>query len=115
MEQWKPKPTDQIILSNQMHCSNCNVSVYSAHQHDYQHCPCGRVMVDGGMAYLRRNTQGEEESIIVRRHILEKLQGAIEDPTKNTLGHVCNLVRVLRDDLGCNLSQYYDKKESKDG
>ena len=62
--------------------------------------------VDGGMAYLRRlgNPQDiEEMSIVVADEEYEAMKEAIEDKTKNTLGHICNLARVLRDDMGINI------------
>ena len=43
-----------MILSNQVRCHKCGGTPFSAHRHDFQHCGCGSIAVDGGMAYLRR-------------------------------------------------------------
>ena len=54
-----------FILSNQVRCTPCGDTPYSAHRHDYKSCQCGAVHVDGGQDYLRRggNFEYEEMSI----------------------------------------------------
>jgi len=62
--------------------------------------------VDGGMAYLRRIGQPSdivEMSIVVTDEEYKALAEAVEDKTKNTLGKICNLARVLRDDMNINI------------
>ena len=63
-------------------------------------------MVDGGMDYLRHSGKGINLSIVVSDKHFELLMDAVGDPSRNTLGHLCNIVRVLRDDMGVNLSDY---------
>jgi hypothetical protein len=61
------------------------------------------------MAYLRRTgTDYEELSIVVSESEYNLLVEAIEDPTRNTLGHVCNLARVLRDHFDVNIGSGYE-------
>ena len=49
-----------FILSNQVRCTPCGDTPYSAHRHDYKSCQCGAVHVDGGQDYLRRVGNYEE-------------------------------------------------------
>ena len=91
------------ILSNQVRCPECGESIYSAHRHDFNYCPCGQTMVDGGMSYLRRSVGAIDESIVVSEEDCEGLMNAIDDPSKNTLGKLCNVVRYLRDQMGVNV------------
>ena len=95
------------ILSNQRRCTSCGGEPFSAHRHDYQRCDCGKVMVDGGMDYRHSSVHGEDMSIVVSASHYVALMEAISDPSKTPLGHLCNVVRVLRDDMGINLSDCY--------
>jgi hypothetical protein len=60
-------------------------------------------MVDGGQAYLRQSVNGIQQSIIISDDDCDALLAAIDDPTKNTLGKLCNVSRVLRDKMGVNI------------
>ena len=95
-----------MILSNQIHCVHCGDEPYSAHRHDFRHCECGAVAVDGGMDYLRRIGNPEdmvEMSIQITEDDYDALVKAINDKSKNDLGKICNLARVLRDELNVNI------------
>ena len=95
-----------MILSNQAKCLICDDTPWSSHRHDFRHCECGAMAVDGGMDYLRRlgNPQDiREMSICISDEDYAALILAIEDDTKNTLGKICNLARVLRDDMNINI------------
>ena len=95
-----------MILSNQARCLRCGDEPWSAHRHDFRHCECGAMAVDGGMDYMRRlgNPQDiNEMSIVITNEEYEALVEAVEDKTKNTLGKICNLARVLRDDMNINI------------
>ena len=95
-----------MILSNQVRCLRCGDEPWSAHRHDFRHCECGAIAVDGGMCYLRRIGQPSdmaEMSIAITDEEYEALVEAMEDKTKNTLGKICNLARVLRDDMNINI------------
>ena len=97
-----------MILSNQARCTECEDAPYSAHVNDFQHCKCGAMAVDGGMEYLRRlgdPTKIQEMSIVVSEKHYALMEDAITDPERNSLGKVCNLVRVLRDDMNINIGE----------
>lgn len=96
-----------MILVNQILCKKCGDTPYSKHRHDFKSCKCGAVSVDGGMDYLRRVGNFEDWvdlSIQIPDRLNDKLLQAVEDDTKNTLGKVCNVARVLRD-FGINISK----------
>ena len=42
------------LLHNRIRCKHCNDTIESHHVHDYRHCSCGKVSVDGGRYYERR-------------------------------------------------------------
>lgn len=95
-----------MILSNQIRCVKCGDEPYSASVHDFKYCECGAVAVDGGMSYLRRIGKPEdmvEMSIQITEEEYDALVKAINDPTKNDLGKICSLARVLRDELNVNI------------
>ena len=48
------------ILLNKARCDNCGDVIESKHVHDYVSCSCGRLAVDGGHEYLRRNFSPSE-------------------------------------------------------
>ena len=98
------------ILSNQVECLNCRDKPYSAHRHDFKWCKCGAVAVDGGMDYLKRVGSGYKDmSIIIPDEHLEGLTKALSDPSRNTLGHLCNVARYLRDNMDINIGKDYDE------
>jgi hypothetical protein len=95
-----------MILSNQMYCPACKMSIYSAHRHDFVYC-----FVDGGMDYLRRTLNGIDQSIVISDEDYKGLLAAIEDETKNSLGKLCSIARYLRDSMGINISEKKGDKE----
>ena len=96
-----------MILSNQAYCLKCNDGPYSAHVHDFQYCKCGAMAVDGGMEYLRRlGSHYRDVSIVISDEDGKALLEAIADPSKNDLGKLCNVSRVLRDRMGINIGEY---------
>jgi len=40
-----------MILRNSIKCNHCNDEIESKHVHDFVRCKCGKVSVDGGLAY----------------------------------------------------------------
>ena len=42
------------IISNKIQCKHCNDLIESRHVHEYKKCSCGKVAVDGGLEYLKR-------------------------------------------------------------
>jgi hypothetical protein len=90
------------ILSNQVKCLKCEDEPFSAHRHDYKRCKCGAIAVDGGMDYMRRVGDGsyKDMSITVTDELYESLKQTLEwcqETSRNDLGVICALFRVLRD------------------
>lgn len=48
-----------MIKVNKARCNGCGDVIESTHVHDYKHCKCGAVFVDGGTKYLRRGWNPE--------------------------------------------------------
>lgn len=46
-------------------CLNCGEVVVSWGHHDYKHCRCGKIMVDGGREYLRFGWEPESKYQVV--------------------------------------------------
>jgi len=42
------------IKKNEIACKLCGNIIESTHRHDFKYCLCGEVFVDGGLDYLRR-------------------------------------------------------------
>lgn len=42
------------ITRNIIQCKHCGDIIESKYTHDFKFCSCGKVAVDGGLAYLRR-------------------------------------------------------------
>lgn len=75
---------------------------------DDPHIPNRIHMLRGVLNHeLKLSTEQMNE---VNKH-QDALFEAITDPTRNTLGHICNMVRILRDDIGVNLSDYSTETE----
>ncbi len=93
-----------MILSNQAKCLICKDTPYSAYRHDFKHCQCGGMFVDGGMDYIRHGFMKREEwenlSIEIDDEICEVAMSAIEwgyENGRNSLGILCAIARGLRD------------------
>lgn len=64
-----PDPDDPYApkTPNAIECLNCHDVIVSLSRHDFKHCVCGDVFVDGGSDYRRRgwpNGKRPEESFI---------------------------------------------------
>lgn len=46
--------SDSPLVRNSAHCLHCDDEIVSATRHDFVRCSCGRIDVDGGLAYVRR-------------------------------------------------------------
>lgn len=97
----------RMILSNQVECNKCGDKPYSAHRHDFKHCKCGWIAVDGGMEYLKRsgNLVAYKEMSIdwddeVANACLANIQEMM-DSGRNNLGILCGIARTLRDSGYC--------------
>jgi hypothetical protein len=90
-----------MIISNQVECLKCGDRPFSAHRHAFVTCECGAVSVDGGMEYLRRVYDNREDykdiSIECTQEHYDDLVEAMNDPSRNELGKICNILRVVRD------------------
>lgn len=47
-----PKPTKRLT-KNAARCTVCKTVIQSKHRHDWVSCKCGKIFVDGGLAYQR--------------------------------------------------------------
>jgi hypothetical protein len=62
------------IVRNAIKCRKCGDVIESTHRHDFRHCSCETVFVDGGHDYLRRCgdlASIEDQSILVCPHGVE--------------------------------------------
>lgn len=46
--------SDSPLVRNSAHCLDCDDEIVSMNRHDFVRCSCGKVAVDGGLAYVRR-------------------------------------------------------------
>lgn len=46
---------DYPKINNASYCFDCDTLIVSFHRHDFRHCECGNISVDGGMDYIRRS------------------------------------------------------------
>lgn len=53
-------------------CPTCYFGIYSRAHHDYHHCPCGNISIDGGFDYCHI---GWEPNISRPRLIILKIKG----------------------------------------
>ncbi len=60
----KPKPLEPGARINAVLCHVCGDMIESTHVHDYRHCSCKNVAVDGGNEYHKRSFEtGKWEDI----------------------------------------------------
>ena len=55
MAKKQKKPSNKKLFKNHssMLCKNCNTTIMSYHRHDFNHCECGNIFIDGGTDYTR--------------------------------------------------------------
>lgn len=41
------------LIRQRIRCKKCNDIIESKHVHDYKHCTCGSISIDGGLDYKR--------------------------------------------------------------
>lgn len=41
------------LTRNAGKCAKCGDVIESTHRHDFRHCKCGAIFIDGGLAYQR--------------------------------------------------------------
>lgn len=51
---------NSMIIRNEIKCNHCKQVIISRNRHDYITCECGKVSVDGGIDYLKRNGNKED-------------------------------------------------------
>lgn len=59
------------LVRNAAECTHCHSVIESKHRHDFVHCKCERIYVDGGLDYLRRGYM-KESDIIERSEWVEE-------------------------------------------
>lgn len=50
------------LKRNAVRCKKCDTVIESKYTHDFKRCPCGSVMVDGGLDYARYGWPGGDIS-----------------------------------------------------
>lgn len=48
------------IIRNEIKCNYCKQVIISMNRHSFVTCQCGKVSVDGGVYYLRRNGNAKD-------------------------------------------------------
>ena len=51
------------IIHNRCQCRKCGYIIESVHRHDFKHCNCGEIFVDGGRDYIRRGAKDMDNII----------------------------------------------------
>lgn len=92
-----------MIVQNAATCLSCGDYIFSRHRHDFVHCTCGSIAVDGGQEYLRRI--GDPEVYVdmtwsiddaIYNACAEAVQDAI-DTDRNKYGIANAVMRKLRE------------------
>ena len=87
--------------NNELKCNKCEDVIYSAHRHDYVECKCGKVAVDGGMAYIRiLGSDYTDMSVVIEDDAFDAIMLALDwcnENGRNDLGRICAIGRYLRD------------------
>lgn len=52
---------------NALQCVDCGDIIYSRARHDFHHCSCGKVFVDGGFDYLRYGFSDKKPKRVQKR------------------------------------------------
>lgn len=76
------------VIRNAAKCLACGVVVESKHRHDYKTCGCpNEVMVDGGLAYLRRGAVdwGQVEDMSLVEEDGPTVEGQNDEYTDSTM------------------------------
>mgnify|MGYP001463189993 FL=1 len=58
-------------------CPRCDTLVFSRARHDYRHCPCGDIAVDGGLDYSKVTYKHDFPKNV--RHIVEASEQELYD------------------------------------
>jgi len=62
------------IIRNMAECPGCHDVIESLHRHDFKHCSCGNISVDGGKEYTKRSWGKAgmpiERSVVVEEEIV---------------------------------------------
>ena len=56
------------IVRNSALCLDCDTEIESKHRHDFKHCKCGNIYVDGGKDYIRRGFMRESRMVDTSIH-----------------------------------------------
>ena len=62
-----------------VHCHGCHDRVYSRAAHDFRHCSCGSVFVDGGREYFKYGCVPNAEFDITEVEVEASLQDLYDD------------------------------------
>lgn len=51
------------VIVNSLRCKKCNDVISSRYAHDYKHCECGSIFIDGGTDYQRCGWTDSDSSV----------------------------------------------------
>lgn len=67
-----------MILRNSAICLNCNQEIVSRYRTDYITCSCGRLSVDGGSSFLKRNGNDYVDTSLSSKDDFSKIRDKFE-------------------------------------
>jgi hypothetical protein len=62
-----------------VHCLSCDDKIYSRAPHDFRHCSCGQIFVDGGREYFKYGGNPNAEFKLIEISIDVPLDELYED------------------------------------
>jgi hypothetical protein len=74
-----PREMNKFRYQDAVHCLSCDDVVYSINRHDFRHCSCGNVSIDGGKDYTKISFKSKAKYKMV---VLDLLTDLISDPKK---------------------------------
>ena len=72
-----PREMNKYRYQDALHCLTCDDVIYSVNRHDYRHCSCGAVSIDGGKDYTKI---GFKDKSLLKQVKLDLLTDLITDP-----------------------------------
>lgn len=57
------------MIQQGLECANCGDRIFSNSRHDYVHCDCNGIFVDGGLNYFRRGGHRIKQAIPITREL----------------------------------------------
>ena len=99
-----------MIIQNEAECRKCGDIIWSAHTHDFKSCKCGAIATDGGMAYIGRAGEPDDQidrSMFLDDEIIRKMRKVIDSPNgRNSLGVLLAVIGEMRDNDLLNMEAF---------